>query len=154
LQKYAKMKTFKIAIGSDHAGFSIKEGIKKWLDDSGIIYWDFGTNSEASVDYPDFAHPLAKSVEGGEYDFGILFCGSGNGVNIVANKYQGIRSALCWKEEIALLSRKHNDANICAIPARFVELKEAIQIVKAFIGSEFENGRHIARVNKIPIHHS
>jgi ribose 5-phosphate isomerase B len=145
------MKTLKIALGSDHAGFKIKEGIKFWLEDIGVTVWDFGTFNEESVDYPDFAHPLAKSVENGEYDFGILFCGSGNGVNIVANKYQGIRSALCWKEEIARMARQHNDANVCAIPARYVEMHDAKQIVKAFLESKFDDGRHTRRVNKIPI---
>jgi len=145
------MKTLKIALGCDHAGYSTKESIKNYLDDAGYSVWDFGTYNEESVDYPDFVHPLAKSVEAGDYDFGIIFCGSGNGVNIVANKYQGIRSALCWTEEIARLARQHNNANVCAIPARFVELHDAQKIVKTFIESEFEDGRHTRRVNKIPI---
>jgi ribose 5-phosphate isomerase B len=145
------MKTYKIALGCDHAGYSTKEIIKDYLEDFGHKVWDFGTYSEESVDYPDFAHPLAKAVEDGEYDFGFLFCGSGNGVNIVANKYQGVRSALCWNEEIAGLARQHNNANICAIPARFVELSEAKMIVKTFLESEFEDGRHTRRVNKIAI---
>jgi len=146
-----KMKKCKIAIGCDHAGYLTKESIKEYLEDNGCTVWDFGTYSEESVDYPDFVHPLAKSVEKGDYDFGILFCGSGNGVNIVANKYQGIRSALCWKEEIAQLARLHNDANVCAIPARFLEVNEVKQIVKVFLSTEFEGGRHARRVNKIPI---
>jgi ribose 5-phosphate isomerase B len=145
------MKTFKIAVGCDHAGYLTKESIKNFLEDANHKVWDFGTYSEESVDYPDFAHPLAKSIEAGEYEFGFLFCGSGNGVNIVANKYQGIRSALCWNDEIARLARQHNNANICAIPARFVDLHEAKQIVKIFLESEFEDGRHSRRVNKIPI---
>lgn len=145
------MKTYKIALGCDHAGYSTKENIKSYLEDSGYTVWDFGTYNEESVDYPDFAHPLAKAVEAGDYNLGILFCGSGNGVNIVANKYQGVRSALCWNEEIARLARQHNNANVCAIPARFVDFKEARLIVKAFVESEFEDGRHSRRVNKIPI---
>jgi ribose 5-phosphate isomerase B len=145
------MKTYKIALGSDHAGYSTKESIKSYLEDAGYPVWDFGTYSEESVDYPDFAHPLAKSVEEGNYDFGVLFCGSGNGVNIVANKHQGVRSALCWNEEIARLARLHNNANVCAIPARFVDLQEAKRIVKAFLESEFEGGRHSRRVDKIPM---
>jgi len=145
------MKALKIAIGSDHAGYSTKVEVKKYLEDASHQVWDFGTHSEESVDYPDFAHPLAKAVEKGEYEFGILFCGSGNGVSIVANKYQGIRSALCWNDEIARLARLHNNANICAIPARYVTLHEAKLIAKAFLETGFEDGRHTRRVDKIPI---
>lgn len=148
------MKIFKIALGCDHAGFTAKESIKKYLEELGYSIWDFGTHSEESVDYPDYIHPLAKSVEKGEYDFGIIFCGSGNGVNIVANKYQGIRSALCWTDEIASLARQHNNANICAIPARFVDIQEVKKIVKTFIENVFEDGRHSRRVEKIPIRHT
>jgi len=145
------MKTYKIALGCDHAGYSTKENIKSYLECLGCNVWDFGTHSMDSVDYPDYAHPLAKSVDNGDYDFGFLFCGSGNGVNIVANKYQGVRSALCWNEEIAKLARLHNNANICAIPARFVDFHEAKKIAKIFLDSQFEEGRHLLRVNKIPI---
>lgn len=145
------MKKCKIALGCDHAGYSTKESIKEYLEDNGCTVWDFGTYSEESVDYPDYAHPLAKSVEKGDYDFGILFCGSGNGVNIVANKYQGIRSALCWNVEIAQLARLHNNANVCAVPARFIEISLAKQIVKTFLTTEFEGGRHTRRVDKIAI---
>ncbi|HNV52958.1 MAG TPA: RpiB/LacA/LacB family sugar-phosphate isomerase, partial [Tenuifilaceae bacterium] len=113
--------------------------------------WDFGTHSEESVDYPDFAHPLAFAVEKGEYDLGFIFCGSGNGVSITANKHQGVRSALCWTAEIASLARQHNDANVCAIPARFVSVSDAKHIVKAFLDSKFEGGRHQRRVEKIPV---
>jgi ribose 5-phosphate isomerase B len=151
LQKYTKMKTYKIALGCDHAGYSTKESIKKILEDLGHKVWDFGTHSEESVDYPDFIHPLAKAVEEGDYNFGLIFCGSGNGVNIVANKYQGVRSALCWTEEIAKLARQHNNANVCAIPARFIDLHEVKLIVKAFLETEFEGGRHTRRVEKIPV---
>ncbi|NOU18177.1 MAG: ribose 5-phosphate isomerase B [Bacteroidales bacterium] len=145
------MKIYKIALGCDHAGYRTKESIKNYLEELGYSIWDFGTHGEESVDYPDYIHPLAKSVENGEYDFGIIFCGSGNGVNIVANKYQGIRSALCWTDEIARLARQHNNANICAIPARFVDIQEVKKIVKTFIESVFEDGRHSRRVEKIPI---
>ncbi len=148
------MKIYKIALGCDHAGFTAKESIKNYLEELGYSTWDFGTHSDESVDYPDYIHPLAKSVEKGEYDFGIIFCGSGNGVNIVANKYQGIRSALCWTDEIACLARKHNNANICAIPARFLDIQEVKKIVKTFIETVFEDGRHSLRVEKIPIRHT
>ena len=145
------MKTYKIALGCDHAGYSTKESIKYFLEDAGYSVWDYGTFSEESVDYPDFVHPLAKTVEVGENDFGFVFCGSGIGVNMVANKYQGIRTALCWTEEIARLARQHNNANVCAIPARFVDQYVAKKIVTAFIETAFEDGRHSRRVNKIPI---
>lgn len=145
------MKALKIAIGCDHAGYLTKEEVKRYLEDEGHQLWDFGTHSEESVDYPDFAHPVAKAVENGEYTYGILFCGSGNGVSIVANKYQGVRSAVCWNDEIARLARLHNDANVCAIPARYVSFHDAKLIAKAFIDSGFEGGRHSRRVEKIPI---
>jgi ribose 5-phosphate isomerase B len=145
------MKTLKIALGGDHAGYSMKESIKKHLEELGYTIKDFGTYSEASVDYPDFAHPLSESVEAGDYDLGFLFCGSGNGVSITANKHQGIRCALCWTEEIAQLARQHNDANVCAIPARFIDLDTTKGIVNVFLESEFEGDRHARRVNKIPI---
>lgn len=139
----------KIALGSDHAGFELKEQIKKFLLREKVETFDFGTNSMESVDYPDYVHPLAKSVEAGEYDAGIIICGSGNGVNMTANKYKGIRSALCWQEEIAELARLHNDANILAMPARFITAEEAQKITVKFINTQFEGGRHLARVEKI-----
>lgn len=142
------MKT-KIAIGSDHAGFEYKEALKKWLTENGVSFKDFGTNSASSADYPDFAHPVANAVENKEFELGILVCGSANGVAITANKHQGIRAAICWTEELASLSRQHNDANIVCIPARFIELTTAEQIVDTFIKTEFEGGRHANRVNKI-----
>jgi ribose 5-phosphate isomerase B len=145
------MTSIKIALASDHAGYSTKEEIKRFLEGLGHQVWDFGTHSEESVDYPDFAHPLAIAVENGEYDLGFVFCGSGNGVSITANKHQGVRSALCWTAEIASLARQHNDANVCAIPARFVSLSEAKHITKAFLESKFEGGRHQRRVEKIPV---
>ncbi len=145
------MTSIKIALASDHAGYSTKEEMKRYLESLGHQVWDFGTHSEESVDYPDFAHPLAFAVEKGEYDLGFIFCGSGNGVSITANKHQGIRSALCWTPEIASLARQHNDANVCAIPARFVSVSDAKHIVKAFLDSKFEGGRHQRRVEKIPV---
>lgn len=137
----------KIAIGADHAGFDYKEAISKWLDADNLK--DFGTYSSASADYPDFAHPVASAVENGEFEFGILVCGSANGVAITANKHQGIRAAICWNEELALLARKHNNANIVCIPARFISIGEAEKIVKAFLETDFEGGRHATRVNKM-----
>lgn len=145
------MDTRTIAVGSDHAGFEMKETIKKILIDRGYSVKDFGTHSLDSVDYPDFAHPLAASVERGEQNIGFLFCGSANGVSITANKHQGIRCALCWIPEIAELARKHNNANVCAIPARFTTVEQAEQIAKAFLNSEFEGGRHQKRVDKIAL---
>ncbi|MDB5124903.1 MAG: rpiB [Mucilaginibacter sp.] len=137
----------KIAIGADHAGFEYKQQIADSLDLKELK--DFGTYSAASVDYPDFAHPVASAVENGEFDFGILICGSANGVAITANKHQGIRAAICWNEELATLARSHNNANIVCIPARFISIDEAKKIVQAFLSTEFEGGRHANRVNKI-----
>ncbi len=136
-----------IAIGSDHAGFDYKEVIKKHL--SNYLVKDFGTHSTDSVDYPDFAHPVASAVESGEFQLGILICGSANGVAITANKHAGIRAAICWKAEIASLARQHNDANILCIPARFISQEEATEIVETFLNTKFEGGRHQNRVNKI-----
>jgi len=138
-----------IAIGGDHAGFGVKEYIKQKLTGSGYTFHDFGTFSETSVDYPDIAHPLAKSVQSGEYQFGILICGSGNGVAIVANKYTGIRAAICWNEDITRLARQHNDANIIVLPARFISREEAVEFVEVFLAVEFEGGRHRKRIEKI-----
>jgi ribose 5-phosphate isomerase B len=137
----------KIAIGADHAGFEYKQQIADSLNVQELK--DFGTYSSASVDYPDFAHPVASAVESGEFDFGILICGSANGVAITANKHQGIRAAICWNEELATLARSHNNANIVCIPARFISIDEAKKIVQAFLSTEFEGGRHGNRVNKI-----
>ena len=138
-----------IAIGSDHAGFEYKEAIKKWLTDKGFTVKDFGAPSLDSVDYPDFAHPTAASVENGEAAFGILFCGSANGVAITANKHQGIRAGLSWQNDVASLIRLHNDANLICIPARFVALPLAQQMIEIFMTTAFEGGRHATRVNKI-----
>jgi len=138
-----------IAIGADHAGFEYKEAIGEWLAGLGYQIQDFGTNSTESVDYPDFAHPTASFVESGEAAFGILICGSANGVAITANKHQGIRAGLCWDNEVAKLIRMHNDANVICIPARFVTLAYAKQLVETFIMTEFEGGRHANRAAKI-----
>lgn len=138
-----------IALGCDHAGVTYKEAVKQWLKEKGHEVLDFGTYGDASVDYPDFAHPTASAVENGEAAFGILFCGSANGVNITANKHQGIRAALCWQNDIAILARQHNDANIISIPARFVALPLAQQMIEHFMQTPFEGGRHSNRVGKI-----
>ena len=140
-----------IAIAADHAGFGLKTEITKYLQNKGIKIKDFGTYSPDSVDYPDFAHPLAIAVENREFSFGISICGSGNGMNMALNKHSGIRSALCWNEEIARLARFHNDANICALPARFINKDLAIHIVDVFLNTGFEGGRHANRIEKIPI---
>ena len=138
-----------IAIGSDHAGYEYKEDLISFLEGKGLAFKDFGTHSKDSVDYPDFAHPVASAVESGEYAFGILLCGTANGVAITANKHQGIRAALCWGEEIAKVVRQHNDANIICIPARFVREGDAEKMVALFMTTEFEGGRHATRVGKI-----
>ncbi len=138
-----------IAIGCDHAGIEYKNVVKEWLLNKGFLVKDFGTYNTDSVDYPDFAHPTASSVENGESAFGILFCGSANGVAITANKHQGIRAGLCWENEVAKLVRLHNNANIICIPARFVSLEAAIQMIETFMTTAFEGGRHATRVAKI-----
>lgn len=138
----------KIAIACDHAGFEYKEIIKKHLADRYIVQ-DFGTFSADSVDYPDYAHPAADSVEKGENDLGILICGSGNGVQITANKHRNIRCALCWIPEIASLARQHNDANMISLPARYIDINTATDIVDTFLNTDFEGGRHQERVKKI-----
>ena len=140
-----------IGIACDHAGFEKKNLIIDFLKTKGYTVKDFGTYSPDSTDYADFAHPLASSVETGECLVGISLCGSGNGINMTVNKHRGIRSALCWNTEIAALARQHNDANICALPARFLSSEEALDIVKVFLNSGFEAGRHLVRINKIPI---
>jgi ribose 5-phosphate isomerase B len=137
----------KIAIGADHAGFDYKQALLETTPAAELK--DFGTYSNASADYPDFAHPVASAVESGEFDLGILVCGSANGVAITANKHQGIRAAICWTVELAELARKHNNANIVCIPARFISIDEAEKIVATFLSTEFEGGRHATRVGKI-----
>ena len=141
----------KIIIASDHAGFRLKEKVVRWLITSRYEVKDLGCFSEDSVDYPDYAHPLADAVEKGDYDYGITICGSGNGINLACNKHQKIRSAVCWNEDISRLARSHNDANICALPGRFISEAEAIVIVKTFLTTPFEGGRHKRRIDKIPI---
>jgi ribose 5-phosphate isomerase B len=138
-----------IAIGCDHAGFEYKEALLSFFKAEGLIYKDYGTYSKDSVDYPDFAHPVASAVEDGEAAFGILLCGSANGVAITANKHQGVRAAICWAEELASLTRQHNNANIICIPCRFVEEAVAKKMVNLFMNTSFEAGRHQNRVDKI-----
>ena len=138
-----------IAIGSDHAGFDYKEHIKKMLEEAGWLVADKGTNNHDSCDYPDSAHPVATMVAGGKACIGILICGSGNGMAITANKHTGVRAALCWTEEIAALARRHNNANVLCIPARFVSVVEAEKMTDIFLSIEFEGGRHEKRVEKI-----
>lgn len=139
----------KIAIASDHAGFETKEILITYLQNKGFEVKDFGTHSSESMDYPDTAHPLAMAIENGEFDFGIALCGSGNGINMTVNKHKKIRSALCWIPEIASLARQHNNANVCAIPARYVSEEEAKKIIDAFFIAQFEGGRHQRRIEKI-----
>jgi len=145
------MKTKKIVIASDHAGFELKEKIVEYLKNKQFSVEDLGTDSPNSVDYPDFGHALAEHVASNRYDAGISLCGSGNGINITANKHPEIRSALCWRKDIAELARSHNDANICALPARFISFEQACQIVDAFLSTPFEGGRHKRRIEKIPV---
>jgi ribose 5-phosphate isomerase B len=141
----------KIAIGNDHAGTDYKNAIINHLKSKGITVVNYGTNNNNSVDYPDFVHPVANDVEDNKVDFGILICGSANGVAMTANKHQKVRAGICWTKEITELTRQHNNANICCIPARFTALQQAIQIVDTFLNTEFEGGRHQNRVNKIPL---
>jgi ribose 5-phosphate isomerase B len=145
------MNKMKIAFASDHAGYEKKQVIVDFLKEQGIEFKDFGAYSAESSDYPDYAHPMAKAVEDGDFELGISLCGSGNGISMTSNKHQEIRSAICWKPEIAALARLHNDANICALPARFVTDEEAIMIVKTFLSTDFEGGRHLRRINKMPL---
>lgn len=138
-----------ISIGSDHGGFEIKESIKNWMDTVNIPYIDHGTNSSESVDYPDYAHSVVSSIVDEESAMGILICGSGNGICMTANKWRDIRAALCWNGEIAKLARQHNNANVLCLPGRFLSSDEAINMVKMFLDTEFEGGRHEKRINKI-----
>lgn len=145
------LKSKAIALASDHAGFDTKQVVIKYLEEKGIAYHDFGCFSSESVDYPEFAHAIGSAIDKGEFEIGITCCGSGQGISIVANKHQNVRSALCWNAEIAALAVQHNNANICAIPGRFVTNEEAIAIVEAYLNSEFEGGRHARRIAKIPL---
>ena len=141
----------KIALCSDHAGFALKEIIRGYLESQDIEYVDFGTFSNDSCDYPDYAHPAAQAIESGECTEGIAMCGSGNGIAMTLNKHQGIRAALCWLPELAALARQHNDANILVLPARFIEPVTALQLVDIYLNTPFEGGRHVRRTEKIPV---
>ena len=140
-----------IGLASDHAGYELKEYVKTWLEAKGYTFKDFGTYSADSCDYADFAHPLAEAVEAGECYPGIAVCGSGQGIGITLNKHQGIRAALCWIPEIAHLARQHNDANILVMPGRFIDTAMADQIMEEFFNTDFEGGRHQARIEKMPV---
>ncbi len=139
-----------ISIGNDHAGTDYKFAILKHLESKGITMNNYGTDAKDSVDYPDFVHPVAKDIENGKVDLGILICGSANGVAMTANKYQKVRAGLCWTKEIVSLIKQHNNANVLCIPARFTSIPQAIQMVDTFLNTKFEGGRHQNRVNKIP----
>ena len=141
----------RIAMASDHAAYSLKEIIKPYLIEKGYEVVDFGTNSEASCDYADFAHPAAYAVESGDCDFGIAMCGSGNGIQSTLNKHQNIRAALCWLPELGALAKQHNDANFLVLPGRFISDYMAKEVVDAYLAASFEGGRHQLRVNKIPV---
>ena len=140
-----------VGLASDHAGFALKQFVKQYLDEHGMPYKDYGTYSEDSCDYPDFGHALAEGIEKGEVFPGIAICGSGEGISMTLNKHQGIRAALCWIPEVAALSRQHNNANVLAMPGRFVSNEQAIEMVKTFLNTDFEGGRHIRRIEKIPV---
>jgi len=139
----------KIAIGADHAGYDLKKVIINFLNEKGHEIEDFGCHSEESIDYPDYAHPVCESIESGKNEFGVLICGSGNGISMAANKHSGIRAALSWEAEIAKLGRLHNDANIVSLPARFITEENAVKIIDVFFSTDFEGGRHQRRVDKI-----
>lgn len=143
-----------ISIGNDHAGTDYKKAVVKYLEAKGYQVYNHGTNSNESVDYPDFVHPVAQDVESQKVDFGIIICGSGNGANMTANKHQGVRSALCWTKEIVALARQHNNANILSIPSRFTAEQQVIEMVDTFLNTAFEGGRHELRVKKIPASHT
>lgn len=140
-----------VAMAADHAGFRLKEKLKEYLQSKGYAVKDFGTFSEESCDYPDFAHPCALAVESGQCNFGVAMCGSGNGIQMTLNKHQGIRAALCWLPELASLAKQHNNANILVLPARFVSDELALQILDAYLDASFEGGRHQHRIDKIPV---
>lgn len=142
-------KQSKIIIGCDHAGYKLKEYLKENLDKENYIIEDIGTFSEQSMDYPDVAHPLAEAVANGQYPLGILLCGSGNGMAIAANRHKGVRAALCWDVEITRLARLHNDANVLTLPARYIDFNLAYEMVKIFLNTDFEGGRHVKRVEKL-----
>ena len=139
-----------IALASDHAGFALKNQVRLFLEDNGAKVHDFGCFSDESCDYPDYAHPLAEAVEKGAYECGIVICSTGNGICMTANKHQGIRAALCWEKRLAQLARQHNNANVLGLPANFITVPQALDIVATFFQTDFEGGRHERRVNKIP----
>ena len=142
-----------IGLCSDHAGYDLKEHLKQLLEARGYAVRDFGCHSAERCDYPDFAHPMGRALQAGELQRGISVCGSGNGISMVMNKYPKVRAALCWQEELAKLAREHNDANVLSLPARFISESEAEKILDAFLSTGFEGGRHVSRVEKIPISH-
>lgn len=141
----------KVGMASDHAGFELKAALKEYLSAKGYEAFDYGTDSGESVDYPDFAHPLADAVEKGNVSFGIAICGTGNGICMTANKHQGVRGALCWIPEIAALAKQHNNANVLAMPARFISVEQAKEILDAYMNASFEGGRHQRRIDKIAV---
>lgn len=140
-----------IAMACDHAGFELKQQLIEYLKSKGYTIEDYGCYSTESVDYPDFIHPLAKDIDEGKYEFGFIMCGTGNGVSMVANKYGNVRCALCWQEEIAALAKQHNNANIVALPARFIDCNQAKKIVDTYLDSCFQGGRHQRRIDKIAV---
>lgn len=140
-----------IGLAADHAGFELKQQVMDMFDQSGIKYINYGTDGPESVDYPDFAHKLGQAIQNGECEYGITFCGSGNGINMVMNKYSKIRSALCWDVDIVKLAREHNNANALSLPARFLTKEEGLKMVEVFFNTPFDGGRHQIRIDKIPI---
>ena len=140
-----------IGLASDHAGFEMKQHVIELFESNGIKYTDFGTYTTESVDYPDFAHKLGRALEAADSEYGITFCGTGNGINMVMNKYPKVRSALCWNVDIARLARQHNNANALSLPARFITKEECLAMVEVFFNTEFEGGRHQTRIDKIPV---
>ena len=140
-----------LAIASDHAGYRMKEEILKHLDEKGIQYTDLGAYDEQSSDYPDFGHRMGEAISNGDFSLGITICGSGNGINMVTNKHRGVRGAICWNAEISEMARRHNDANVCSLPARYIDTSTALAIVDAFLGSGFDGGRHERRKLKIDL---
>lgn len=145
------MEDMKIGIANDHAGYQMKEFLVGYLDSKGYDVYDFGCDSEQSCDYPDYAHPLAEAISKGELSRGISICGSANGISMTINKYSALRAAVCWDVELAELARSHNDANVCSLPARFIDNTKAAEIIDKFLATEFEGGRHQTRIDKIPI---
>lgn len=141
----------KIGLASDHAGFAMKQYVKKWLEEKGWSYTDYGTDNEDSCDYPDYAHPLANAIENGEHELGVAICGSGNGINMTLNKHQGVRAALCWLPQLAALARQHNNANVLVMPGRFITNEMANAILNAYFEAAFEGGRHQNRIEKMAL---